>query len=107
MTEIQTLLEEAEAILVGVGAGLSTATGLTYQGQRFEKYFADFKEKYGITDMYSGGFYPFKTKAEYWAWWSRHVWINRYEPAALPPYLDLFKLLKSKNYFVLTTNADH
>lgn len=100
-------IEKADAIVIGAGAGLSTAAGLAYGGERFEKNFADFKEKYGITDMYSGGFYPYKTPEEYWAWWSRHVWINRYEPAAGKPYRDLLELVRGKNYFVLTTNVDH
>lgn len=97
----------ADAILIGAGAGLSSSAGFDYSGERFEKYFSDFKEKYGITDMYSGGFYDFDTLEEYWAWWSRHILINRYDCEVGKPYKDLFSIVKDKNYFVLTTNVDH
>ncbi len=100
-------LETADAILIGAGAGLSTSAGLTYSGERFEKHFSDFKEQYGITDMYSGGFYPFDTLEEYWVWWSRHIYINRYDVEVGKPYKDLLTLVKDKDYFVLTTNVDH
>lgn len=100
-------IEKADAILVGAGSGLSTASGLTYSGPRFEKYFGDFKRKYGITDMYSGGFYPFATPEEYWAWWSRYIYVNRYDIKPGKPYFDLLALVEGKDYFVLTTNVDH
>ncbi len=100
-------LDEADALVVGAGAGLSTSAGLTYSGERFEKHFGDFMEKYGIRDMYSGGFYPFQTLEEYWAWWSRHIMVNRYEKAPKPVYAELLKLVEDKDYFVLTTNVDH
>ncbi|MCC8097655.1 MAG: Sir2 silent information regulator family NAD-dependent deacetylase [Eubacterium sp.] len=100
-------IEKADAVIIGAGAGLSASAGLSYSGERFEKYFSDFHRKYGITDMYSGGFYPFNTLEEYWAWWSRHIYINRYEPKAGKPYTDLLELVKDKDYFVLTTNVDH
>lgn len=100
-------LDNADAVLVGAGAGMSTSAGLTYSGERFLKYFSDFKDRYGIEDIYSGGFYPYKTLEEYWAWWSRHIYYNRYDLTAGKPYLDLLKLLKNKDYFVLTTNVDH
>lgn len=96
-----------DAILIGAGAGLSTSAGLTYSGERFNKYFSDFKEKYGITDMYSGGFYPYSSLEEYWAWWSRHILINRYDVEIGQPYKDLLTFVKDKDYFVLTTNVDH
>ena len=108
--DIEKLKEEfntADAILIGAGAGLSASAGFDYIGERFEKYFSDFKEKYGITDMYSGGFYDFDTLEEYWAWWSRHILINRYDCEVGKPYKDLFSIVKDKNYFVLTTNVDH
>lgn len=107
---IQRLKEEvqsADAILIGAGAGLSTAAGLTYSGERFLRYFSGFHEQYGITDIYSGGFYPFDTLEEYWAWWSRHIYYNRYEPKVGKPYLELLELVRGKDYFVLTTNVDH
>ena len=104
---LQAALETADAILIGAGAGLSTSAGLTYSGERFERYFSDFYQKYGISDMYSGGFYPFETLEEYWAWWSRHIFYNRYVDAPIPVYQELLALVKDKDYFVLTTNVDH
>ncbi|BDZ79247.1 hypothetical protein Lac3_04560 [Claveliimonas bilis] len=100
-------IETADAIVIGAGAGLSASAGMSYSGERFEKNFADFQEKYGIQDMYSGGFYPYDTLEEYWAWWSRHILINRYEVGVGKPYRDLLELVKKKDYFVLTTNVDH
>ena len=100
-------LQHADAVLIGAGAGLSAAAGLTYSGERFTKHFSDFAQKYGIRDIYSGGFYPFPTPEEYWAWWSRHIFINRYDVPAGKPYLDLLSLLCGRDYFVLTTNVDH
>lgn len=93
--------------MVGAGSGLSTSAGLTYSGERFERYFGDFIEKYHISDMYSGGFFPFDTLEEYWAWWSRHIFYNRYVDPPKPVYRDLLELVKDKDYFVLTTNVDH
>jgi len=110
MTEIEKLhkaLLEADAVVVGAGAGLSTAAGFTYAGERFQQHFADFIRKYGFTDMYSAGFYPFPTEEEKWAYWSRHIYYNRYVPAPKPVYENLLKLLKDKDYFVITTNVDH
>ena len=100
-------LDSADAVVIGAGAGLSASAGLTYSGERFETYFKDFADKYGIRDMYSGGFYPFASLEEYWAWWSRHIMVNRYEPVPKPVYDDLLKLVEGKDYFVLTTNVDH
>lgn len=100
-------LEEADAVIIGAGAGLSTSAGFVYTGERFEKHFHDFAEKYHFSDMYSGGFYPFDTLEEYWVYWSRYIWINRYTPAPKPVYEDLLGLVKNKDYFVLTTNVDH
>lgn len=98
---------EAEAIVIGAGAGLSTSAGFTYSGERFDKHFADFGDKYGFKDMYSGGFYPYKTPEEMWAYWSRYIYINRYMDAPKPVYDKLFELIKDKDYFVITTNVDH
>lgn len=100
-------MDGADAIIVGAGAGLSASAGFAYDGERFEKNFADFRKRYGFTDMYSGGFYPYPSLEEYWAWWSRHILLNRYDVAAGAPYLTLLQLVKDKNYFVLTTNVDH
>ncbi len=107
ISEIRERLADADAVLVGAGAGLSTAAGMEYGGERFENYFSDFHKEYGFSDMYSGGFYPFRTQEEYWAYWSRAIFLNRYDGAPDKPYTDLLKLLKSKEYFVLTTNVDH
>lgn len=107
VNKIKKLIDEADAIVIGAGAGLSVSAGFTYTGERFEKYFSDYKNQYGIRDMYSGGFYPFKTLEEYWAWWSRHIYVNRYNVQVGEPYKKLLNLIKNKNYFVLTTNVDH
>ena len=100
-------LSAADAVVVGAGAGLSASAGLTYSGERFRRYFGDFQAKYGIRDMYSGGFYPFESLEEYWAWWSRQILVNRYEKAPEPVYEQLLDLVKDRDYFVLTTNVDH
>lgn len=99
-------IENADAIVIGAGAGMSTSAGFTYDGERFERNFADFRKKYGFSDMYSGGFYPYNSPEEYWAW-SKHIWVNRYDIGAGQPYADLLELIKDKDYFVLTTNVDH
>ena len=100
-------LKNADAVLIGAGAGLSTAAGLTYSGERFERYFFDFAEKFGIQDIYSGGFYPFPDEETRWAWWARHIYFNRYVSASKPVYEDLLSLVRNKDYFVITTNVDH
>lgn len=100
-------LAQADAVLIGAGAGLSTSAGLTYDGARFQKYFSDFTARFGIRDMYSGGFYPFPTPEVYWAWWSRHIYFNRYVDAPSDVYPTLRRLIAEKDYFVLTTNVDH
>lgn len=94
-------------MVIGAGAGLSAAAGFTYDGERFERHFGDFEEKYGFHDMYSGGFYPYATPEEYWAFWSCSIWLNRYGPIPKPIYRELLKLVEGKDYFVLTTNVDH
>ena len=104
---IQKWFSVAEAIVIGAGAGLSTSAGFTYAGERFEKYFSDFAKKYGFRDMYSGGFYPYPSLEEFWAYWSRYIYINRYDQPAGKPYETLLRLVQGKNYFVLTTNVDH
>ena len=100
-------LKTADTIVIGAGAGLSASAGFTYTGDRFEKYFGDFIKKYGFRDMYSGGFYPFETLEEHWAYWSRYIYINRYMDTPKPVYSELYDLVKEKDYFVLTTNVDH
>ena len=108
--EIQKLkqaLFDADAVLIGAGAGLSASAGFVYSGERFERWFSDFGQKYGFSDMYSGGFYPYGTQEEFWAYWSRYIWVNRYMDAPKPVYGRLLELVKDKDYFVLTTNVDH
>ena len=104
---IREKIQQADAVVIGAGAGLSTAAGFTYSGERFEKYFADFGEKYGFSDMYSGGFYDYNTLEEYWAYWSRYIYVNRYMDPPTDLYKQLFQLVENKDYFILTTNVDH
>lgn len=100
-------INDADAIVIGAGSGLSTSAGLTYCGKRFEDNFAEFIDKYGMEDMYSAGFYPFDTQEEKWAYWSRHIFYNRYDVSATKVYKDLYELISGKDYFVITTNVDH
>ena len=100
-------LDACDCVVSGAGAGLSASAGFTYSGERFERYFADFEKKYGFRDMYSGGFYPYKTPEEYWAFWSRNILVNRYMDAPGRVYDELLSLVRDKDYFVLTTNVDH
>ena len=104
---LRAALAGADAVVIGAGAGLSTSAGFVYTGERFEKYFSDFAAKYNFHDMYSGGFYPYATLEEHWAYWSRYIYINRYLNAPKPVYEKLLSLVKDKDYFVLTTNVDH
>ena len=100
-------LHDADTVIIGAGAGLSTSAGFTYSGARFTRYFSDFAAKYGFSDMYTGGFFPYPTKEEFWAYWSRYIWVNRYMDAPKPVYENLLKLVQGKDYFVITTNVDH
>ena len=109
-TEIERLksvLQEADAVVLGAGAGMSTAAGFVYTGERFQRYFSDFASRYGFRDMYSGGFYPYPTPEEFWAYWSRYIYINRYTDPSGSLYRDVMTLLRDKAYFILTTNVDH
>ncbi len=107
LQKLRQALDEADAVVVGAGAGLSTAAGFTYSGERFEKLFPDFIARYHFRDMYSAGFFPYKTPEEQWAFWSRYIWHNRYVPAPKDTYEMLRGLVQDKDYFVLTTNVDH
>ena len=107
LDRLSTVLDTAEAVVIGAGAGLSAAAGYTYTGERFERLFSDFAKRYGFSDMYSGGFYPYDTLEEYWAFWSRYVMCNRYDPIPGSVYQQLLDLLRDRDYFVLTTNVDH
>ena len=104
---IKAALQDCDAVVIGAGSGLSAAAGFTYTGERFEQHFSDFVQKYGIRDMYSGGFYPFPTQEAFWAYWSRYIYINRYQDAPKPVYDNLLKLVTDRDYFVITTNVDH
>lgn len=104
---LKTILRDAKIILIGAGAGFSTAAGYTYSGERFKKYFADFEKKFGFHDMYSGGFYPYETAGEFWAYWSRNIFYNRYDQPPSELHKKLLEILQGKDYFVITTNVDH
>ena len=106
-SRLKAALRECDTVVIGAGAGLSTSAGFTYDGERFEKFFSDLAAKYGIRDMYSGGFYPFPSREEFWAYWSRYIYINRYMDAPKPVYETLLRLASDKDYFVITTNVDH
>ncbi len=105
--KLKEALEGADAVVVGAGAGLSTSAGFVYSGERFERYFSDFASKYRFSDMYSGGFYPYASQEEFWAYWSRYIWVNRYMGAPKPVYDELYRLVTGRDYFVITTNVDH
>lgn len=107
LKRLKNAIETSDAIVIGAGAGLSTSAGLTYSRERFERYFFDFQYHFGITDIYSGGFYPFPDRETHWAWWARHIYYNRYIDPPKPVYHELLKIVKEKNYFVVTTNVDH
>ena len=107
MITLTQALDRADAVLIGAGAGLSSAAGYTYSGSRFHKFFQDFEEICRFRDMYAGGFYPYETPEEYWTYWSRYVYINRYQNAPRPVYEILYQLVKDQDYFVMTANVDH
>ena len=107
LARLRQAIAEADAVVIGAGAGLSTSAGFVYNGERFERYFFDFHQKFGIRDMYSGGFYPFPDEETKWAWWARNIYFNRYVPAPKPVYDRLLELVQGKEYFVITTNVDH
>ena len=107
LERLKKALDQADAVVIGAGAGLSTSAGFTYSGERFKQYFSDFAAKYGFSDMYTGGFFPYPTKDEFWAYWSRYILVNRYMDAPKPVYENLLKLVQGKDYFVITTNVDH
>lgn len=105
--KLHEILDSAECVVVGAGAGLSASAGFSYSGGRFKKYFSDFEAKYHFHDMYSGGFADFSSLEENWAYWSRFIYINRYMNAPLPVYEKLLELVRGKDYFAITTNVDH
>ena len=99
-------IAEADYVLIGAGAGLTTAAGIDYAGEDFRREFREWTDRYGITDLYSAGFYPFETDEERWAMWAKHIWFSRYRTGALPLYKKLLKMVDGKDYFVITTNVD-
>lgn len=107
LERLRQALDQADAVVIGAGAGLSTSAGFTYSGARFDQYFSDFAAKYGFSDMYTGGFFPYPTQEEFWAYWSRYIWVNRYMDAPKPVYENLLRLVQGKDYFAITTNVDH
>lgn len=107
ISHLKAALEAADTVIIGAGAGLSTAAGYIYTGERFEKYFSDFAKRYGFRDMYTGGFFPYASLEENWAYWSRYIYVNRYMDIPSKLYSKLYELVKDKDYFVLTTNVDH
>lgn len=104
---LQQHLDDSEAIVIGAGSGLSNSAGFEYGGKTFLDNFKYMNEKYGYTDMYTAGFHSFKTAEEFWGYWSKFIYLNRYEKGATPLYTKLYKLVNDKNYFVITTNVDH
>ena len=107
LERLRTALDEAEAVVIGAGAGLSTSAGFVYDGERFQRYFADFAAAYHFAEMYAGGFYPYDSPEQFWAYWSRYIWVNRYMDPPKPVYDTLLELVRGKDFFVLTTNVDH
>lgn len=107
INKLKRALSEAYAVMIGAGAGLSTSAGFVYYGERFKRHFAEYEKKYGFHDMYSGGFYPYESPEEMWAYWSKFIFVNRYMDAPMPVYEKLLELVKNKDYFVITTNVDH
>lgn len=106
LLRLRNALDREDFVVIGAGAGLSAAAGITYSGKRFTDNFTDFIAKYGLTDMYSSAFYPFKTEEERWAYWARHILMNRYDMPATGLYRLLLNVVKEKDYFVITTNVD-
>ena len=100
-------IRSARTILIGAGAGLSTAAGYTYAGARFEKYFSDFESAFDVHDMYSAGFYPYPDPETFWAFWSRNIYYNRYDLPSSAVHQKLLELVADKDYFIITTNVDH
>ena len=106
--KLREALKRADAVIIGAGAGLSTSAGFAYAGERFERYFRDFADKYRFSDMYSGGFYVMRLPPEeQWGFWSRNIYVNRYMDPPKPVYERLLALVRDRDYFVLTTNVDH
>ena len=106
LNDIKKLIEQADCILIGAGAGLSTSAGINYAGDEFEKEFAPFIKKYGFTDLYTASFYEFETEEEKWAYFAKHIKFADTGRKATPLYKNIYELVKNKSYFVITTNVD-
>jgi len=104
--KIKKWMHDADAIIIGAGAGLSDAAGIHYSGEKFEHDFKDFIKKYDMKDLYTSSFYPFETEEEKWAYWAKHIYFSYYERKHTDLYKKLFNLVKDKDYFVITTNTD-
>ena len=107
LEKLVSYISKSKAIIIGAGAGLSTSAGFYTSGERFQKYFFDFQKKYHLKDMYSGSFYPYSDKSEYWGFMSRNIYLNRFSPFPKKTFNILYEIFKDKNYFILTTNVDH
>lgn len=107
LNKIKDYINNADAIVLGAGSGLSTASGYIYSGKRFMDNFKYMYDLYGYKDMYSAGFHNFKTKEEYFGYYAKFVILNRYSDIGLDLYKKLYKIVENKNYFVITTNVDH
>ena len=104
--KLKSSIEKSDYILIGAGAGLSVSAGFSYDGERFDKYFSEYKDRYGLTDMYSAGFYNYPTLEDFWGYFSLLVYVNRYDIPADETHLNLLEIVKNKNYFIITTNVD-
>lgn len=104
-SKIKDIINNADAIIIGAGSGLSTSAGINYSKKGFKEKFPELTKKYGMTDMYTSSFYDFKTEEEKWSYWAKHI-DYLYNIKATKTYKDLFSIVKNKNYFVITTNVD-
>ena len=103
--KLKKLIDEAEVVVIGAGAGLSSAAGFEYGGEFFREHFPEM-HKLGYKDMYSAGFHHFDSSEEKWAYWAKQIFYTRYQ-GVKELYRDLLDVVKDKNYFVITTNVDH
>lgn len=104
------LIKNSDKILIGAGAGMSASGGISYADEvLFKKWFPRYYSMgmRSLVDMQSIFWnVDEKNARSYWGYWANHIKHIRYDSPALKPYIDLFKLVKDKNYFVITTNVD-
>ena len=104
------LIDEADAIVVGIGSGLSAAGGLNFTNEDLVKQFypeyyeLGFKCIFDIISLYWS--MDRCSPEQFWSFWARHIKEIRFDPPVTKPYEDLAKILKNKNYFVINTNVD-